>query len=50
MTMSATGSTSRFEDLGEQELKNIEQPVRVFNVGVGARLRPTATPAADVRR
>ena len=29
---SATGSTSIFEDMGEQRLKNIERPVRVYNV------------------
>ena len=37
-----------FEDTGEQELKNIEQPVRVYNVALGPRAadRGAAPPAA----
>ncbi len=37
-----------FEDLGEQTLKNIERPVRVYNIPLGAppRPAPTAPPQA----
>jgi adenylate cyclase len=39
-----------FEDMGEQALKNIEQPVRVYNVFLGAAFpRPATAPQAAAR-
>jgi len=35
-----------FEDMGEQALKNIERPVRVYNVSLGAR-PPKSSPASQ---
>ena len=37
-----------FEDIGEQSLKNIARPVRVFRVGTGAKpTTPSAPPLPD---
>ncbi len=39
-----------FEDMGEQTLKNIDRPVRVYNVSLGAPLpRPAAAPQAAAK-
>lgn len=38
-----------FADLGEQRLKNISRPVRVFRLGAGVPLRPAARPANTAR-
>jgi adenylate cyclase len=37
-----------FEDIGEQEIKNIDQPVRAYRIGVGAeQFAPTPAPEID---
>jgi adenylate cyclase len=39
-----------FEDMGEQTLKNIDRPVRVYNVSLGAAFpRPAITPQAAAK-
>ena len=39
-----------FEDLGEQALKNIAEPVRVFRVSMASEVAKTPTPATDKSR
>ena len=46
---SATGSTSAFEDLGEQSVKNIARPIRVFRVAARRRT-PAGAPAPRAGR
>jgi TolB-like protein/class 3 adenylate cyclase/Tfp pilus assembly protein PilF len=40
----------RCEDLGEQSLKNIPKPVRVFRIGMAAATAPAETPPRSLRR
>jgi adenylate cyclase len=34
-----------FEDMGEQNVKNISRPVRVYSLAIGSILPPVAVPA-----
>ena len=42
--------SARFEDLGEQALKNIARPVRVYRVGSAPLRTPATSPVAAVQR